>query len=106
MAAMQSADGTVTQITFIEPSPGQQGEALEVMAERAAFMARQPGFISIQLHRSVDGKRIINYIRWKNLALLHAAHDSPEFHKEWMRFDRLTDEIDPHIYEVTHSLHA
>ena len=106
MAATQSPDAPVTQITFIEPSPGQQSEALEVMAERAAFMARQPGFISIQLHRSLDGKRIINFIQWQNLELLHAAHESPEFRKEWKRFDGLTDQIDPHLYQTTHSLHA
>ena len=32
---------------------------LSVMAERAQFMARQPGFISISLHRSLDGVRVI-----------------------------------------------
>lgn len=30
------------------------------------------------------------------------SHHSPEFRKEWSRFDNLTDHIDPHIYEVTH----
>ena len=43
------------------------------MAERARFMAGQPGFISISLHRSLDGKRIVNYIQWQSRELLHAA---------------------------------
>jgi hypothetical protein len=29
-----------------------------------------------------------------------AARQSPEFRREWRTFDRLTDEIDPHLYEV------
>ena len=29
-------------------------------------------------------------------------HRSPEFRKEWGHFDRLADEIDPHLYEVAH----
>jgi heme-degrading monooxygenase HmoA len=91
----------VTQITVIEPEPGKQAESLALMAERARFMAAQPGFISISLHRSLDGKRIINYIQWQSRELLHAAHQSPEFRKEWQHFDQLTDEIDPHLYEVT-----
>ena len=45
----------VTQITVIEPEPGKQIEALSLMTERARFMARQPGFISVSLHRSLDG---------------------------------------------------
>lgn len=90
----------VTQITFIESEPEKQAEALLLMHERARFMARQPGFVSISLHRSLDGRRIVNYIQWKNLELLRTAHESPEFRKEWGHFNQLTDEIDPNLYEV------
>ena len=90
----------VTQITVIEPEAGKQDEALAVMAERARFMARQPGFVSISLHRSLDGRRIVNYVQWQSQELLRSAHKSPEFRKEWRRFDNLTEEIDPHLYEV------
>ena len=90
----------VTQITFVEAEPARQQEALALMTERARFMARQPGFISISLHRSLDGQRIVNYVQWKNRELLQAAHQSPEFRKEWGHFDELTEMIDPHLYEV------
>lgn len=92
----------VTQITCIEPEPGKQAEALAVMVERAEFMARQPGFVSITLHRSLDGRHIVNLIQWKNQELLRAAHESPEFRREWSRFDRLTSGIEPRLYEVAH----
>jgi heme-degrading monooxygenase HmoA len=92
----------VTQITIVESEPGKQAEALSVMTQRARFMAGQPGFISISVHRSLDGRRIVNYIQWQNRDLLQAAHKSPEFRKEWTRFDELTDEIVPHLYEVAH----
>ncbi|HKT20777.1 MAG TPA: antibiotic biosynthesis monooxygenase family protein [Stellaceae bacterium] len=82
-----------------EPEPGEPEEALGLMAERARFMARQPGFLSMALHRSLDGKRIVNCIHWKSRELLQSAHRSPEFRKEWSRLDDLTDEIDPHLYE-------
>ena len=90
----------VTQITIVEPEPGKQAEALSMMSERARFMARQPGFISVSLHRSLDGRRIVNYIQWENRDLLQAAHKSTEFRKEWAHFGQVTDEIDPHLYEV------
>src|SRR5438309_412210 len=91
---------TVTQVTFIEVEPEKQPEALSLMTERARFMARQPGFISISLHRSLDGRRIVNYIQWKSRDLLESAHKSPEFRKEWSHFGHVTDDIDPHLYEV------
>lgn len=92
----------VTQITVIEPEPGKRAEALSLMTERARFMVRQPGFITVSLHRSLDGRRIVNYIQWQKRDLLQSAHQSPEFRKEWGHFDQLTEEIDPHLYEVAH----
>lgn len=78
----------VTQITIIEAEPEKQAEALSVMTERARFMQRQPGFISISLHRSLDGRRIVNYVQWETRDLLRAAHQSPEFRKAWSQFER------------------
>src|SRR5437763_12337869 len=95
MPHIQTGNQPVTQITMIEAEPEKQAEALSLMAERARFMQRQPGFISISLHRSLDGRRIVNYVQWQSRDLLRAAHQSPEFRKAWSRFERLTDEIDP-----------
>ena len=100
MPQIQSSDQRVTQITIVEADPGKQDEALSLMTERARFMSRQPGFVSISLHRSLDGRRIVNYIQWSSREQLQAAHHSPQFRKEWDRFDRVTDEIDPHLFEV------
>ena len=102
MPQIRSEQQPVTQITVVEAEPGKQAEALELMTQRAEFMARQPGFVSISLHRSLDGRRIVNYVQWENRDLLTAAHRSPEFRKEWSHFDRVADYIDPHLYEVAH----
>ena len=106
MPHIQTGNQPVTQITVIEAEPEQQREALSLMAERARFMARQPGFVSISLHRSLDGRRIVNYVQWQNRELLQSAHKSPDFRKEWRKFDELTDQIDPHLYEVADVLDA
>jgi heme-degrading monooxygenase HmoA len=102
MPHIRSEQQPVTQITVVEADPGKQAEALELMTQRAEFMARQPGFVSISLHRSLDGRRIVNYVQWESRDLLAAAHKSPQFRKEWHHFDQLADEIDPHLYEVAH----
>ncbi|MHC2282806.1 quinol monooxygenase YgiN [Bradyrhizobium diazoefficiens] len=106
MTHIQAGSTIVTQITVIEAEPEKQGEALSLMTDRARFMARQPGFVSISLHRSLDGRRIVNYIQWQNRELLQSAHQSPDFRKEWGKFDDLTDQIDPHFYEVVEVLEA
>jgi heme-degrading monooxygenase HmoA len=100
MPNIRTNNQPVTQITVVEAEPGKQDEALSLMRERARFMAGQPGFVSISLHRSLDGRRIVNYVQWESRDLLAAAHKSPEFRKEWTRFDSIAEEIDPHLYEV------
>jgi heme-degrading monooxygenase HmoA len=106
MPQIQIDKQPTTQITIIEAEPGKQAEALSIMTERARFMARQPGFISVSLHRSLDGRRIVNYIQWETPELLRAAHRSAEFRKGWNQFGAATDEIDPHLYEVAEILDA
>jgi heme-degrading monooxygenase HmoA len=104
MPLIQIGNQPVTQITIIEAEPEKQDEALAIMTERARFMARQPGFVSISLHRSLDGRRIVNYVQWESPELLRAAHQSSEFRKTWRQFGKMTDEIDPHLYEVAEIL--
>jgi len=106
MPRIEKGSQAVTQITFIEVEPEKQQQALLLVTERAHFMAGQPGFISISLHRSLDGRRIVNYIQWQNRELLQAAHKSPDFRKAWRKFEDLTDQIDPHLYEVTEVIEA
>jgi len=92
----------VTQITVIEAEPDKQPEVVSLLSERARFMSRQPGFISVSVHRSLDGCRIVNYIQWQSRELLQSAHKSPEFRKEWGHFDQVAGSIDPHLYEVAY----
>jgi heme-degrading monooxygenase HmoA len=100
MPHIQPGKQPVTQITIVEADPDKQSEVLALMTERARFMAHQPGFISISLHRSLDGRRIVNYVQWQSSELLRSAHKSPEFRKEWRHFDQIAEDIDPHLYEV------
>ncbi|MCK1478306.1 antibiotic biosynthesis monooxygenase [Bradyrhizobium sp. 197] len=100
MPNIQANNQTITQITVVESGPEKQAEALSLMAERARFMARQPGFVSISLHRRFDGGRIVNYVQWQSRELLRQAHQAPDFRKAWGTFDDLTDQIDPHLYDV------
>lgn len=106
MPQIQAANQPVTQITIVEPEPGKLDEALAVMKERAHFMAHQPGCVSIALHRSLDGRRIVNYVQWTDRQLLQSAHKSPEFRKEWKHFEEVTEDIEPQLYEIAEVIDA
>src|ERR1700748_3465517 len=92
MPEIAESNGICTQITTVKIKPENQDEILKLMKERARFMATQPGFVSVNLHRSKDGSHIVNYIQWTNEEKLAAAHKSPEFRKKWPQFGELVKE--------------
>ena len=102
MPHISQAGGVVTQITTVSVPPENQDEALRLMQERARFMAKQPGFVSVSLHRSEDGSHVINYVQWTDKAKLAAAHHAPEFRRKWPRFGELVKEAEPCLYQVAH----
>jgi heme-degrading monooxygenase HmoA len=102
MPEIREANDIVTQITTVKVPPQNQAEALQLMEERARFMATQPGFVSVSLHRSEDGSHIVNYVQWTNRQKLEAAHHSSEFRKKWPRFGELIQEAEPCLYKVVH----
>ena len=102
MSEIRESNGICTQITTVKLPADKQDEVLKLMVERAHFMARQPGFISVNLHRSKDGSHLVNYVQWTNPDKLAAAHHSAEFRKEWPRFGELVQEVEPCLYDVVH----
>jgi heme-degrading monooxygenase HmoA len=53
---------------------------LQVWQDDAAFMKRQPGFISTQLHRALgESPTYLNYAVWESTAHFRAAFTHPEF---------------------------
>ncbi len=43
------------------------------------IMAKQPGFISASLHKSTDGRRVVQYLQWDSVASHEACMESPDF---------------------------
>jgi quinol monooxygenase YgiN len=100
MPDIRENPGVVTQITTVKMRPDNQDEVLKLMKERAKFMARQPGFVSVSLHKSEDGTHVVNYVQWTDREKLKAAHHSPEFRKKWPKFGELVQDVEPALYDV------
>jgi Antibiotic biosynthesis monooxygenase len=94
MPDIRQSAGICTQINVVKLPADNQDEVVNLMIERARFMAKQPGFVSVNLHRSKDGSHLVDK--------LAAAHHAPEFRKKWPRFGELVKEVDPCLYDVVH----
>jgi len=51
-------------------------------AEGLSRFAEFPGFISGALHRSADGKRLVNYLQWESEAAHLACMNDPRWENE------------------------
>ena len=91
----------VTQINVITVEPENQDRLVDLMTQQAEeVMSRQPGFISINLHKSLDGTRVVNYVQWESQELLDRAHETPGFLDHFERYKGYLIDAGPRIYEV------
>jgi heme-degrading monooxygenase HmoA len=77
---LQEDGGPVVLINVFTVAPEDAERLLDAWAEDAAFMKRQPGFISTQLHRGTAGSStFVNVAEWESAQALGEAFRSPEF---------------------------
>ena len=94
----QHGDGPVVLINTFTVPADQVERAIEVWAHDAAFMQRQPGLVSSQLHRGAAGSStLINVAEWESAAALRHAFTSPEFQARLGRYPDGTI-TSPHLF--------
>jgi quinol monooxygenase YgiN len=97
-----SARGNViTMINVFTVEPARQ-DALVALLTRATdeTVRHMPGFISANIHRSVDGVRVTNYAQWRSRADLDAMLRHPAAMLHLREAAALATTVDPHVYEV------
>lgn len=73
---------------------------LQVWQDDAAFMKRQPGFISTQLHRAIgESPTYLNYAVWESSAAFRAAFTHPEFRAKISAYPS-SAVASPHLFQT------
>ena len=72
-------DSAFTQVVQFEVKPDKQGALIAaIAAEVERWVSRRPGFLSVMLHASLDGRHVVNYARWRSEADFAAFTQDPE----------------------------
>jgi heme-degrading monooxygenase HmoA len=96
---LQEDTGPIVLINQFNVAPEDADGLLDAWAEDAAYMKRQPGFISTQLHRGTAGSStFVNVAVWESARALGAAFSSPEFQQSVERYPESTV-ASPHVFE-------
>ena len=96
---LQQEGGPVVLINVFKVAPEDAEQLLEAWADDAAFMKRQPGFVSAQLHRGTAGSgTFVNVAEWESAQALGRAFASPEFQRGIGRYPE-SAVATPHVFE-------
>jgi heme-degrading monooxygenase HmoA len=89
---------TVTRVT--------QQPLVDLLTEATEqVMRHQPGFISANLHASLDGTRVVNYAQWRSREDFQAMLDDPTAREHMSAAGSLAI-AEPHLYEVASVHHV
>ncbi len=94
----------MTLINVFTLSSEHQQELIDILAEATTVMVDQPGFISANLHRSIDGQRVVNYVQWATKEDYDAMLANPRAMTHMRRAAALAT-FDPIICDVAYIGH-
>lgn len=107
MATISINSKAFTVMVIFSVQPDDQQEILNHCMEVASIFAEQPGFLSQNIHRSLDGSQIINYLQWKSRQYHENCMEIQEMHEPAKRLRDLIAQgkclMDVQAYEVVFS---
>ena len=79
MATIEKGNRVLTLINVFTVAPEKQAALVELLIEATEkTMKNLPGFVSANIHRSLDGKKVVNYAQWENMAAFEAMRKNPQ----------------------------
>jgi quinol monooxygenase YgiN len=102
MVTLSLENSLTTVIIIFTVEPEKQTELIDTIKEFLEIVKTQPGFISANLHKSIDGVKVANYAQWETLDALEAFRNNEEVQAKAVKlcgFER----PDSHVYEIVAS---
>lgn len=103
MPTIEANTGTITQINVFTVKPENQQALVDHLIEAASFAKLIPGWKSISIHKSLDGKSVVNYAQAESQdaqARIFAALSEKGFIDRGHQFG----EAHPGLYEAVFTL--
>jgi quinol monooxygenase YgiN len=99
--AVIDPDVTVTTlINVFTVEPARQDELVALLDEATeAVMRHRPGFVSANIHASLDGTRVVNYAQWESEEAMNAMLADPACREHRSGAAALAG-FEPHLYRV------
>ena len=78
MTTISKSNRLVTLISIFTVEPANQQQLLDLLARATEISVRHaPGFISANLHRGLDGTKVVMYAQWRSIEDYEAMRENP-----------------------------
>ena len=102
MTTIATNKNMVTLINVFTVQPENQQRLVDLLTEATKLaMKKQPGYISANIHKSLDGTRVTNYAQWRSKGDFEAMLQNPEAAMHMKEASQLAIKFEPHLYEVS-----
>jgi antibiotic biosynthesis monooxygenase (ABM) superfamily enzyme len=101
MATIAVDQDVVTLVNVFTVTPERQRELVDLLVEATrTVMNRLPGYVSANIHRSLDGTKVVNYAQWRRVEDFEAMLQDTAAQNHMRAAGELASSIEPHLYEV------
>lgn len=104
MITINPENKVMTLINTFDVDPDKQQELVDLLTKATVEVMRHiDGFISANLHQSLDGRSVANYAQWESKEKFEAMFENPEAHVHMDESTKIANSITPIVYEAVHS---
>ena len=90
-----------TLINVFTVAPERASELAELLKVATDEVMRYiPGFISANIHLSMDRARVVNYAQWESTEAFQAMTSNPSAREHMAKCAEIATSFDPHLYTV------
>ena len=101
MTTIDEGQSLVTLVNVFDVNPAKADELVALLNEATEGVMRDlPGFVSANIHKSLDGSRVINYAQWRSKEDFEAMRSNSRAGPHMKAAAELAEKFDPTLCEV------
>ena len=104
MVTLEPKTDVFTLVNVFAVTPETQQQVLDLLEQAGPTMQALPGFVSSTLHKSYDGKQVVNYVQWRSRADFEAMQKNPQAVPHMQATAQLAQSYNPILCEVIWSV--
>lgn len=102
MSIISRERDVVTLVNVFTVAPEDQQRLVDLLVEATETTMRgMPGYVSANIHKSLDGTRVVNYAQWESREDFEAMLRNPEAAPHMREAAEIAEKFEPHLYEVS-----